>query len=177
MDQNPKPSETHSNTFPQDSDSDSESEIELRPTHTSSETTTCEESDGTLADTSSSTTPTPSLSGEGDLDSIKGHSQPSVGTLPLTDKNPFDSVSTEGFSPQEKQPSQRHFETTSIDPLLKQNPLDLGVDFEKGVQNSVKVRQETVTTPHSEQLEQIKTTSPSKDKTQSGSPDDPFSRF
>ena len=124
-DQNPKPSERHSNIFPQDSDSDSESEIELRPTHTLSETTISEESDGTLADTSSSTTSTPSLSGEGDLDSIKGHSQPSVGTLPLTDKNPFDSVSTEGFSPQEKQPSQRHSETTSIDPLLKQNPLDL----------------------------------------------------
>ena len=117
------------------------------------------------------------MSGEGDLDSIKGHSQPSVGTLPLTDKNPFDNVSTEGFSPQEKQPSKRHSETTSIDPLLKQNPSDLGIDFEKGIQNSVKARQETVTTPHSEQLEQIKTTSPSKDKTQSGSPDNPFSRF
>ena len=56
-DQNPKPSETHSNTFPQDSDSDSESEIELRSTHTSPENTTSEESDGTLVDTSSSTTP------------------------------------------------------------------------------------------------------------------------
>ena len=117
------------------------------------------------------------MSGEGDLDSIKGHSQPSVGTLPLTDKNSFDSVSTEKFSPQEKQPSQRHSETTSIDPLLKQNPSNLGVDFEKGVQNLLKARQETVTIPHSEQLEQIKTTPPSKDKTHSGSPDNPFSRF
>ena len=87
MDQRPKQSETHSSTFPQDSDS--ESEIGLRPTHTSPETTTSGESDGTLVDTSTSTTPTPSLSGEGDLDSTKGHSQISVGTLPLTAKNPL----------------------------------------------------------------------------------------
>ena len=71
VDQNPKSSETYSNTFPQDSDSDSESEIELRSTHTSLETTTSEESDGTVVDTSSSTTPIQSLSGEGDLDSAK----------------------------------------------------------------------------------------------------------
>ena len=85
MDQNPKPSETFSKTFPEDSDS----EIELRSTHTSPETTT---SDGTLVDTSSSTTPTPSLLGE-DLDSAEGHSQPKGGTLPLTDNNPPASVS------------------------------------------------------------------------------------
>ena len=35
-----------------------------------------------------STTPIPSLSGEGDLDSTEGHSQLSVVTLPLTNKNP-----------------------------------------------------------------------------------------
>ena len=35
-----------------------------------------------------SPTPTQSLSGEGDLDSEKAHSQPSVGTLPLTEKDP-----------------------------------------------------------------------------------------
>ena len=87
-DQRPKQSEIHSSTFPQDSDSDSEYEIELRSTHTSPETTTSDESDGTLVDTSTSTTPTPSLSGEGDLDSTEGHSQLSVGTIPLTDKNP-----------------------------------------------------------------------------------------
>ena len=80
-DQKPKPSETHSSTFPQDSDSDSE--IELRSTHTSPETITSEELDGTLVDTSTSTTPTPSLLGEGDLDSTEGHSQLPVGTLPL----------------------------------------------------------------------------------------------
>ena len=87
-DQKPKPSETHSSTFPQDSDSDSESEIELGSTHTSPETTTFEESDGTLVDTFLSTTPFPSLLGEGDLDSTEGHSQLLVGTFPLTDKGP-----------------------------------------------------------------------------------------
>ena len=39
-------------------------------------------------DSPTSPTPTQSLSGEGDLDSKKGHSQPSVGTLPLTEKDP-----------------------------------------------------------------------------------------
>ena len=73
---------------PQDSDSDSESEIELRSTQTSPETTTSDESDGTLVDTSTSTTPTPPLLREGDLDFTEGHSQLSVGTLPLTDKDP-----------------------------------------------------------------------------------------
>ena len=97
MDQKPKPSETHSSTFPQDSDSDSKSEIELRSTHTSPETTISEESDGTLVDTSTSTTPTPSLLGEEDLDSTEGHSQLLVGTLPLTDKDLPE-------NPQEKHP-------------------------------------------------------------------------
>ena len=99
--QKPKPSETYSSTFPQDSDF--ESEIELRSTHTSPETTTSKELDGTLVDTSSSIAPTPSLLREGDLDSTEGHSQPIVGTLPLTDQNPPDSISTEG-DPQEKHP-------------------------------------------------------------------------
>ena len=66
-------------------------------------TTTSEELDQTLVDTSSSTTPTQSLSGEGDLDSAEDHSQPIVGTLPLTDQNLPDSVFTEG-DPQEKHP-------------------------------------------------------------------------
>ena len=91
-DQNPKQTETHSSTFPQDSDSDSESEIELRSTHTSPETTTSDESDGTVVDSPvyspTSPTPTQSLPGEGEIDSKKGHSQPSVGTLPLTEKDP-----------------------------------------------------------------------------------------
>ena len=77
------------------------SEIALRSTHTSPETTTSEESDGTLVDTSSSTKLTLSLLGEGDLDSAECYSQPIVGTLPLTDQNLPDSVTTEG-DPQEK---------------------------------------------------------------------------
>ena len=87
-DQKPKQSETHSSTFPQDSDSDSESEIELRSSQSSPEETTSEESDGTLVDTSTPSSPTQPLSGEGDLDPTEGHSQLSVGTLPLTDKDP-----------------------------------------------------------------------------------------
>ena len=87
-DQKPKQPETHSSTFPQDSDSDSESEIELRSSHSSPEETTSDESDGNLVDTSSHSSPTHPLSGEGDLDPTEGHSQLSVGTLPLTDKNP-----------------------------------------------------------------------------------------
>ena len=112
MDQRPKQSETHSSTFPQDSDSDSESEIELRSTHTSPETTTSEESDGTLVDASLSMSPSPSLLGEGDLDSTEGHSQSSVGTLPLTDNNPSVNVTPKGSSPQEEQQPQGPSETT-----------------------------------------------------------------
>ena len=74
VDQNPKQSETHSSTFPQDSDSDSESEIELRSSHSSPEETTSDESDGTLVETSTPSSPTNPLSGEGDLDSTEGHS-------------------------------------------------------------------------------------------------------
>ena len=84
QDQKPKQTETHSSTFPQDSDS----EIELRPSQSSPEETTSEESDGTLVDSSTPSSPTQPLSGEGDLDPTEGHSQLSVGTLPLTDKDP-----------------------------------------------------------------------------------------
>ena len=41
-----------------------------------------------MVESPTSPTPDKSLSGEGDLDSAKGHSQPSVGTLPLTEKDP-----------------------------------------------------------------------------------------
>ena len=41
-----------------------------------------------MVESPTSPTPTQSLLGEGDLDSEKGHSQPSVGTLPLTEKGP-----------------------------------------------------------------------------------------
>ena len=71
-----------------DSDSDSESEIELRSTHTSPEITTSDDSGGTIVDSSTSPTPTQSLIGEGDLDPSEGQSQPLVGTLPLTEKDP-----------------------------------------------------------------------------------------
>ena len=148
MDQKPKPSETHSSTFPQDSDSDSESEIELRSTHISPETTTTEESDGTLVDTSSFTTPTPSLLGEGDLDSTEGHSQPLVGTLPLTDKGLPE-------NPQEKHPSPSSSgaegPTSTPSKMTSDNLPGLGDNFEKKVQNFVRDRKETVTTPPPEE--------------------------
>ena len=41
-----------------------------------------------MVESPTSPTPTQSLPGEGDLDSEKSHSQPSVGTLPLTEKDP-----------------------------------------------------------------------------------------
>ena len=41
------------------------------------------------------------MSGEGDLDSTEGHSQPIGGTLPLTDRSPPDRPSTE-VDPQEE---------------------------------------------------------------------------
>ena len=49
---------------------------------------TSDDSDGTIVDSSTSPTPTQSLIGEGDLDPSEGQSQPSVGTLPLTEKDP-----------------------------------------------------------------------------------------
>ena len=172
MDQNPKPSETHSNTFPQDSDSD------LRSTHTSPETTTSEELDGTLVDTSMSTTPSPSLLGEGDLDSAEGHSQPIGMTLPLTDQSPPDSVSTEG-DPQENHPPPSHSEAegpTSTDTPPRNtsdSPPDLGDNSEKGVQNLVKAREETVTTPPPEESEQTVATPPSDNTSTEGVLEDP----
>ena len=41
-----------------------------------------------MVDSSTPSSPTQALSGEGDLDPTEGHSQLSVGTLPLTDKDP-----------------------------------------------------------------------------------------
>ena len=191
MDQRPKQSETHSSTFPQDSDSGSESEIELRSTQTSPETTTSEESDGTLVDTSTSTTPTPSLLGEGDLDSTEGHSQLSVGILPLTDKDPPE-------KPQEKDPHPGSSEIEGPNPTSSKDTSN----------NPPSPRdKETVTTPPPKDLEHVVGNPPSphrKDspteypptgnpkapldseeglgippakKSQSVPPDDPFSRF
>ena len=104
--------------------------------------------------------------GEGDLDSTKGHSQPIVGTLPLTDQNPPDSVSTEG-DPQEKYlpPSPLEAEgPTSTDTPPRDtldNPPGLGANFENRVQNFVKAREETVTTTAPEESEQTVATPPS----------------
>ena len=141
MDQKPKPSETHSSTFPQDSDSDSESEIELRSTHTSLETTTSEESDGTLADICTSTTPTPFLLGEGDLDSTEGQSQLLVGTLPLTDKDPPE-------NPQEKPPPS----SPSAPERPTFTPSEGNSDNLPGPRDK-----ETVTTPPPEESEHVTT--------------------
>ena len=204
MDQKPKPSETHSSTFPEDSDSDSESEIELRSTHTSPETTTSEESDETLVDTSSSTTPTPSLSLEGDLDSTKSHSQLLVGTLPLTNKGPPENTQEKHPPPG---PSGAERLTSIPSKKTSDNPPGLGDNFEKKVQNFVKARKERVTTPPPEESEHVVTTPlfhhredspanyppkdqpeaplgseddsviPPIDRTHCVPPDDPFSRF
>ena len=150
MDQRPKQSETHSSTFPQDSDSDSESQIELRSTHTSPVTTTSDESDGTLVDTSMSTTPTPFLSGKGDLDSTKGHSQLSVGTLPLTDKNPHK-------DPKEKSPPPTPSVEGPTSGFSEDNPGNLPKNIE------------TVTTRPSEELEHVVDTPPSPQRKDSPS--------
>ena len=190
-DQRPKQSETHSSTFPQDSNSDSESEIELRSTQTSPQTTTSEELNGTLVDTSTSTTPTPSLSEEGDLDSTEGHSQLSVGTLPLTDKDPPENPQEKHLPPSPSGAEGPTFALSKDISNYPPSPRD----------------KETMTTPPPKELEHVVGTSPStyrKDasteypprenpkapldseeglgipptkKSQSVPPDDTFSRF
>ena len=89
----------------------------MRSSQSSSEETTSDESDGTLVDTSTPSSPTHPLSGEGDLDPTEGHSQLSVGTLPLTDKDP-------PKNPEGKDPSQ--------DP--PKNPEDKGPPKESSVE-------------------------------------------
>ena len=191
MDQRPKQSEAHSSTFPQDSDSDSETEIELRSIQTSPETTTSEESDGTLVDTSTSTTPTQSLLGEGDLDSTEGHSQLSVGILPLTDKDPPE-------KPQEKDPPPSSSEREGPNPTSSKDTSDnppSSRDKETVTTPPPKELEHVVGTPPSPQREDSSTEYPPKEypkspldseeglgvppteKSQSVPPDDPFSRF
>ena len=189
-DQKPKPSGTHSSTFPQDADSDSESEIELRSTP-SPETTTSEELDGTLVDTSTSTTPTPSLLGGGDLDSTEGHSQLLAGTLPLTDKDPPE-------NPQEKHlpsgPSGAERPTFTPSEGNSNNPPGPR-DKETVTTPPPKEPKHVVTTPLFHLREDSPTDYPPKDqpevpldsegdsvvpptnKSQSVLPDDPFLRF
>ena len=106
--------------------------------------TTSDELNGTLVDTSTSTTPTLSLLGKGDLDSTKGHSQLSVGTLPLTDKDPPE-------NPQEKDPPPSSSEAEEPNPTSSRVTSD----------NLPSPRyKETVTTPPPEELEHV-TTPPS----------------
>ena len=95
--------------------------------------------------------------GEGDLGSTEGHSQLLVGTLPLTDKGLPE-------NPQEKHPppSPSGAEEPTFTPSkeISDNPPGLGHNFEKKVQNFVKARKETVTTPPSEESEHVVTTPP-----------------
>ena len=90
-----------------------------------------------------STTPTPSLSGEGDLDSTEGCSQLSVGTLPLTDKNPPE-------NPQEKDPPPSSSKAEGPNPISS-----------KGNSDNPSRDVETVTTPPPEELEHVVGTPPS----------------
>ena len=118
------------------------------------------------------------MSGEGDLDSNEGHSQPIGGTLPLTDQGPPDSVFIEG-DPQERHLLPGHSEAerpTSTDAppgnTLDSSP-DLGDDFEKRVQNLVKAREEAVTTPPPKESEQTIATPPSDNTSTEGALKDP----
>ena len=138
-----------------------------------------------------SMTPIPPLSGEGDLDSTEGHSQFSVGTLPLTDKDPPEKT-------QEKDPPPSSSEVEGPNPTSSKDTSD----------NAPSPRdKEKVTTLPPEELEHVVGTPPSPhgkdspteyppketpkapldseeglgvpptEKSQSVPPDDPFSRF
>ena len=131
------------------------------------------------------------MSGEGDLDPTKGHSQLSVGTLPLTDKDPPERT-------QGKDPPPSSLESEGSSPTSSKDISD----------NPPSLRdKETVTTPPPKELEPVVGTPPSphrqdsptkyppeenprtpldseeglgiplSKKSQSGHPDDPFSRF
>ena len=97
-----------------------------------------------------STTPTPFLSGEGDLDSSKGHSQLSVGTLPLTDKNP------------PKDPKEKN---APPNPSVEGPTSDFSEDNPGNPARNV----ETVTTPPSEELQHVADTPPSPQRKDSPS--------
>ena len=174
-DQKPKQSETHSSTFPQDSDSDSESEIELRSSHSSPEETTSDESDGTLVETSTPSSPTHPLSGEGDLDPTEGHSQLSVGTLPLTnkdppenseDKSPPQEPPVEGLAPGSSENNTRDKKSGNIPPTEKSKQV-VDSPFEYPPQD-----QPETPIDSGEVLEE-----PSSKRPQKVPIDDPFSRF
>ena len=131
------------------------------------------------------------MSGEGGLDSTRGHSQLSVGTLPLTDKDPPEKT-------QEKETPPGSSESEGLNSTSSKDISD----------NPPSPRdKETVTTPPPEELEHVVGTPPSPhrqyspteyppkenpkapldseeglgiaptEKSQSVPPDDPFSRF
>ena len=81
------------------------------------------------------------MSGEGDLDSTEGHSQLLVGTLPLTDKNPPE-------DPRDKNPLPGSSVVGPTSGSSEDNPGNLS--------RNVKL----VTTPSSEELEQVVDTPP-----------------
>ena len=91
-----------------------------------------------------STTPTPSFLGEGDLDSTKGHSQLSVGTLPLTDNNLPENTQEKDLPPS---PSEVEGPNLTSSRDISDNPPSPR-------------DKETVTTPPPEELEHV-TTPPS----------------
>ena len=134
----------------------------------------------------------------------QGSSQLLVGTLPLTDKGPPENTQEKDLPPG---PSGAEEPTSIPSKKTSDNPPDLGDNFAKKLQNFVKARKETVTTPPPEELEHVVTTplfhhredSPTNyppkdqpeaplgseygsviscvDRTQCVPPDDPFSRF
>ena len=143
------------------------------------------------------------MSGEGDLDSTEGHSQLLVGTLPLTDKGPPENTQEKHLPPS---PLGAEGLTSIPSKKTSDNPPGLGDNFEKKVQNFVKARKETVTTPPPKESEHVVTTPfhhredspanyspkdqpeaplgaedgsviPPIDRTQHVPPDDQFSRF
>ena len=128
--------------------------------------------------------------GEGDLDSTEGHSQLSVGSLPLTDKDPPE-------KPQEKDPPPGSSESGGPNPTSSKDTSDnppCPRDKET-VTNPSPKELEHVTTPPSHSGEDSPTNYPPEDhpeapitfedgsvvlpayKSQSVLSDDPFSRF
>ena len=137
-----------------------------------------------------STTPTLSLSREGDLDSTEGHSQLSVGTLPLTDNNLPENLQEKDLPPGSSEvegPNLTSSRDTSDNlPALRDK---------ETVTTPLPEELQHVTTPPSHSGEDSPTNYPPEDhpeapitcedgsvvppayKSQSVPPDDPFSRF
>ena len=124
--------------------------------------------------------------GEGDLDSTEGHSQLSVGTLPLTDKDPPEnpqekdpppsSSGSEGPNPtSSKDNPPRNVETVTIPPpeelehVVGTPPSSLRID----ISTEYPTKENPKTPLDSEEGLGV----PPNEKSQSVPPDDPFSRF